>query len=217
MRLEAIQKPENHEEGCPTCGGAVCRRSYGEMHAGSFVLDGERVEIRRIPIDGFKDPIVLDEITQYFNGGLYRLWPSERYFSKGGSRLHRDVWEHAFGPIPTGRHIHHKDSNPKNNAIWNLECIEPAEHWSKPKVGNKGVSAKARLAAAEWHKSPEGREWHRQHAKKAQSWTKWKREPRSCIMCGATFDALIRKSGASQKYCNELCKTAHYRERQKAK
>lgn len=214
MRLEAIQKPENHEEGCPTCGGAICRRPYGEMHAGSFVLDGERVDIRRVPHEGYKDPIVLDEITQYFNGSLYRIWPSDRYFSKGGSRLHRDVWRAAFGPIPEGCHVHHRDSNPKNNALDNLECLPAAEHYAKPKNGR--ISDKARNAAAEWHRSPEGREWHRQQAVKSEGWKKWKREPKPCENCGAVFDALIRKSGASQRFCNELCKAAAYRKRQTA-
>src|SRR5258706_14810593 len=102
MWLEPIYKPEDHAEKCPTCRSGVRRRPHSEMHAGSFILDGERVEIRRTVAADFADPIVLDASTQYFDGGLYRRWPSERYYSRGGKKLHRDAWQGAFGKIPEG-------------------------------------------------------------------------------------------------------------------
>jgi HNH endonuclease len=44
-------------------------------------------------------------------------------------REHRLVWETAHGPIPPGGVIHHKDGNPSNNHIDNLELISSqAEH-----------------------------------------------------------------------------------------
>lgn len=220
MRLEAIHLAEDHENCCPTCGGGVRRRTYGEMHAGSFILDRERVEIRRGPQDGFADPIVLDALTQYFDGGLYRLWPGEAYYTRGGKKLHRHVWEDAFGPIPRGCHIHHRDGDPGNNALSNLECMDGREHLSHTWHATKdkrpsGFSDAARNAAAEWHRSEAGRLWHKRHAKRSKSWTKWKREPRDCRHCGKTFDCLIRANGHQQKYCSTNCKVAAYRERGK--
>jgi hypothetical protein len=188
------------------------------MYAGSFVQNGERVEIRREPIAGFQNPIVLDAITQYFDGGLYRRWPSDKYWSRGGKKLHRDVWRIAFGPIPDGCHIHHRDSNPANNAIENLECISASEHHSLTWWANehkhraRGFNQKARDKATEWHKSEAGRLWHRRHAERTKGWTKWKREPKPCLECGTEFDALVR-AGNAQKYCSENCKMAHYRKR----
>src|SRR5271169_6525226 len=41
---------------------------------------------------------------------------------------HRYVWEKAYGPIPAGHHIHHKDGNALNNNLSNLECIEASAH-----------------------------------------------------------------------------------------
>ena len=223
MWLDALQKPASDEAKCPTCGGAVCRRAYGEMHAGSYVLNGERVEIRRKPNEGFADPIVLDPITVYFDGGLYRRWPSERYWSRGGKKLHRDVWELAFGKIPAGCHIHHRDANPDNNSISNLECLQAAAHLSHTWRENRGKRApsehfgeKARRAAAEWHGSEEGRLWHRRHAKRSQSWTKWKREQKPCFGCGTIINALVRNSGHSQKFCSQVCKASDYRKRKAA-
>lgn len=220
MWLESISKPACNEERCPTCGGGVQRRPHGEMYAGSFILDGNRVEIRRKPNEGYGDPIVLDAITQYFDGGLYRVYPSSPYYARGGRLLHRAAWSDAFGEIPKGCHIHHKDSNPANNALSNLECVESREHLSRTwrdgarsKPGYKHFTDKARDAAAEWHRSEAGRLWHKRHAERSRSWEKWKREPKPCLHCGNTFEALVRKSGHSQVYCTTNCKSAAYNKR----
>jgi hypothetical protein len=120
MRLEAIPFTEGHAEKCVTCGSCVQRQEFGEMYAGASILNGERVEIRRKPRDGFANPIYLDPLTIYFDGGLYRKWPKQAYFSRGGKLIHREVWRDAFGAIPDGCHINHKDYNTANN---NLEVV----------------------------------------------------------------------------------------------
>ena len=130
MRLEAICEPADHTEKCPTCGSAVQRWTYGEVHGGSFISNGKRVDIRGTPPEGYADPIVLDAITQYFDGGLYRMFKGERYPSKGGKKLHLAVWTSVFGRVPSGCHIHHKDDHSLNNALGNLECMPTAEHSS---------------------------------------------------------------------------------------
>ena len=216
MWLESLSESSDHSEKCPTCGGHVQRRPYGEMHAGTQILDGHRVDIRKRPADGFADPVVLDPLVQYFDGGLYRIWPGERYFSRGGKRLHRDVWCAAFGPVPDGCHVHHRDGNTLQNALANLECVPKSEHLSGEwyKRGGTKFNAAARKNAAAWHRSDAGRLWHSRHAKRSQSWTKWRREPKPCEHCGAIMDALVRKSGNAQKYCNETCKALAYRARE---
>lgn len=222
MWLEAVQESEGHAQRCPCCGGPVQRRLYGEMYAGSFIHDGQRVEIRRVPSEGFIDCVVLDPLTQYFDGSLYRHWPSEMYYSCGGKKLHRDVWTSAFGPIPKGCHIHHKDSNPANNALSNLECVDASEHlsstWHRSRAAGllSPFGELAREKAADWHRSEAGRLWHSRHAKRTKSWTKWKREERECPNCRKPFNALVR-AGNSQKYCSEKCKMADYRKRNAAK
>ena len=232
MWLEAIHQSSCDEEKCLTCGGAVRKRVFGEMHAGSFLQDGIRVDMRRVPFDGYADPISLDPITQYFDGGLYRLWPSDKYLSRGGKKLHRDVWRIAFGAIPDGCHIHHRDGNPKNNCIANLECIPAKIHLSETwhKQPKRAFPQSARDAATAWHQSAEGRLWHKRHAERQQLWTKTTRTEQPCLHCGILFMALVRKQATSQKYCTTNCKvaayrargadkaaTARYRERQKAK
>lgn len=41
---------------------------------------------------------------------------------------HREVWEHHFGPIPSGFHVHHKDGNKLNNKLENLQILSQAAH-----------------------------------------------------------------------------------------
>ena len=110
--------------------------------------------------------------VQYFNGKPFRKHKGERYYSNGRTRMHRYVWEFYNGKIPKGYDIHHKDGNTDNNTIENLECITEEEHNRKHAEERKlrGVSEKQRqhLAhiqelAKQWHASPEGLEWHRQH------------------------------------------------------
>lgn len=214
MWLENVCESEDHSEKCPTCGGAVQRRAYGEMYAGAYVQDGERVEMRRTPFAGYADPIVLDPLTQYFDGGLFRMWPSEKYLSRGGKKLHRAVWESAFGDVPKGCHIHHIDSNPANNALSNLECLPAREHLSdRGQTNPGGISDLARERAKEWHKSDAGRLWHKRHAERSKGWLKWKREEKNCPVCGDLFQALVRKSGCTQIYCSNNCKATAYRRR----
>lgn len=231
MWLEAVPESASDACKCPTCGSGVRRREYGEMHAGSYVQDGIRVDIRREPNAGFIDPVSLDPLTQYFNGGLYRIYPSDRYYSRGGKKLHRDVWRSAFGDIPARCHIHHRDSIPSNNALANLECLDSTEHLSltwHAQERDQHFTQNARDKAADWHGSEAGRLWHKQHAEKHKAWTKWKREPMPCQHCAKTFDGLVR-AGNPQRYCSDSCKvaayrargadaraTARYRERQKA-
>lgn len=45
--------------------------------------------------------------------------------------LHRYIWEKHRGKIPPGHGIHHKDNNPANNKLSNLECLTIGEISSK--------------------------------------------------------------------------------------
>ena len=215
MWLEALPKPEADAPCCPTCGGGVRKRVHGEMHAGSYLLDGQRVEIRRVPASGFADPISLNARAQYFDGRIYKLWPSSVYF-RNQTWLHRAVWEAAFGKIPAGCHIHHRNENETDNRLENLECVPAAEHMSHSsrrshEKGHPGIGDLARSKAAEWHRSEAGREWHRQHANKSKGWLKWKRVDGPCDWCGKIFQKLVRGNGRAQRWCHPNCKAAAYR------
>ena len=156
--------------------------------------------------------------SQEFNGKIYHRYKGERYFSRGTHRLHRVVWEFYNGEIPEGCHIHHKDENPANNAIENLELMQRTSHLSlhsQERIKDEGElkkmrenMAKACECAKAWHHSEEGRKWHSQHSKEQCE----KRKPRKflCDCCGKEFETKnIRISG--NHFCSNNCKSKYRR------
>ncbi len=49
---------------------------------------------------------------------------------KGDFYQNRFMWEQIYGPIPNGFEVHHKDDNPRNDRISNLELIAESDHRS---------------------------------------------------------------------------------------
>ena len=167
-------------------------------------------------------PIRPDTVRIVFEGVPYFRYPNSKrrenrsYFNGGSGRiLHRAIWEHHYGPIPAGNHIHHRDGNPLNNALENLECLPAAKHlsdhaakvWAEP--GRRAAAAKrlrARNATGEmhvWYKTPEGLEKRRQAG--AKSWDGRKPVKHICAHCGVEYESL-RPDRA--KFCTLACKAA---------
>jgi hypothetical protein len=65
-----------------------------------------------------------------FNGAKYTLRNTGYFGRTDGERtlLHRDMWEHAHGPIPNGWDVHHLDGNRLHNHLDNFECLSKAKH-----------------------------------------------------------------------------------------
>lgn len=179
-----------------------------------------------------KDGLVVDSV--YFNGYKYNRYPNStspthrRYYTRsGGQSLHRAVWEFANGAIPDGWHIHHKDGNFLNNQLDNLECIPKAEHFEHHR---EDITARSKTKehlghlnfirgkAAEWHRSEEGRAWHRSHAYAtlSKTWTApkvLKEYDITCKKCSKLFIANAR----SARFCSTDCWSKDYNERRRAK
>lgn len=78
--------------------------------------------------------------TIVYNGKKYNRYPdSDRrqlrvYYWKHDTwkgspiPLHRQIWIDIYGPIPDKHSIHHKDGNPENNFIENLEMLSSRDH-----------------------------------------------------------------------------------------
>ena len=162
-------------------------------------------------------PVVISETIQEFDGArYYRCGP---YFQRRGSRLHRVVWEWHHGTIPDGTHIHHKDGDRTNNAPDNLECLDAQEHLGGRHGGDsaergKHSISKARRAAAEWHRSEQGREWHSEHYDRHIRPIMGKRVPARCQECGGEY--LVSAAKVKQgKYCSGACKARALRKRRR--
>ena len=128
-------------------------------------------------------PTRISDTKAEFNGKTYyRLGGPGGYFKNDGKSLHRAVWTYYNGPIPEGHHIHHKDHNKENNDLSNLECIQGSAHMSmhgKENMNGRGYPKACLDAAAEWHRSEEGRKWHKERTLKPKEKTL-----KPCVQCG---------------------------------
>ena len=78
---------------------------------------------RIVKADGYNE-----EKYKFFNGMRFTRQEDGHYRGYHGKYLHRAVWEHYNGSIPKGYVTHHKDFNPSNNDIKNLEILTKSEH-----------------------------------------------------------------------------------------
>jgi hypothetical protein len=152
----------------------------------------------------------------YFDGYKFTRDDKTGYYlnSTIRQRLHRYVWEFYNGPIPKGYHIHHKDFNRANNDISNLQLLSLEEHeklhgeahradedfhiWARTNLAKT-----ARPKASEWHKSVEGREWHKKQFEKSRSKIFIERDF-ICENCGKPFKSTQTES----RFCSNSCKSA---------
>ena len=156
-----------------------------------------------------------------FNGRWYYRYPEakqanhRRYYSshakwKSTPRLlHRDVWEFYNGPIPDGHHVHHESGDFNDNRPGNLMCLSEAAHWVEHRDERSARSStekhlkhleNIRESAKAWHSSPEGREWHRQHAR--ESILGRDLPEQACLICGTMYNPIINRPGM----CSDECK-----------
>lgn len=147
-------------------------------------------------------------------------WCDKSYYRPGASHtqagvksLHQEIWQDAYGPIPAGHEIHHRDGNPINNALENLECLTPeahakhhAENISEGRMEElrKGMD-RARIAASAWHRSEEGRAWHRTIA--TMPWENAEYRDYNCQQCGKGYQSRETQKDHS-RFCSNACKSA---------
>lgn len=153
-----------------------------------------------------------------FEGKKYRL--SGSYYrrhvwgAQGPSNLHRAIWASANGPIPDGHDVHHKDGDTFNNALDNLALIESRQHVREHTLERiaagelKPPTPAALQAAAEWHATPEGIEWHKKAG--VDSWKSRKWHLCECQNCGGKF---MSPYPARAKWCHLNCKMEALRKR----
>lgn len=163
-----------------------------------------------------------------FNKIVYRRYPNSKnesdrkYFrcGKGDVRrgygyLHRDVWVYHHGWIPESYHVHHRDGDPGNNRLANLEVLTPEEHSRRHPFtparleGLRENLDAARVKASEWHRSAEGREWHREHGREV--WRNRAEHERICGHCGKKYRTKV--TGKQPKYCSLNCRAYARRKR----
>lgn len=135
-------------------------------------------------------------------------------------RLHRYVWITTYGEIPPGFDVHHKDEDKGNNGPDNLNLMTNPNHMKHHmeiimtdhvEERREKFLKHAHPAAAEWHRSEEGREWHTGH------WHDYL-EPKfheivkkNCVVCGTEYDVSVIFEYKSM-FCSKKCKAKYRRD-----
>ncbi len=126
--------------------------------------------------------------TIEFDGVIYTEQSKGYYTASRGGKivtLHNAVWTAANGPVPPKHLIHHRDENPANNALSNLQCVSSQEH--------------NRL-----HERDFGSTAYRNARRKLAAEIRWAAQTssgRPCSACGVIFYAVWGK----RKTCSPAC------------
>lgn len=170
------------------------------------------------------DPSNPPDLIEFEGVAYRRMGGARRYYlsqsttnagRKGAKGLHVAIWESANGkPVPQGFEVHHCDNDVFNFDADNLECLPFKVHRALPRTFSAAVAAhldEIRPLASAWHKSDEGREWHRnvtsQSLDKARA-AKATTPPRPggvCCWCGSGFTFKNRR----KVYCGSVCQLQH--------
>jgi hypothetical protein len=162
-------------------------------------------------MDKHPDRIVFEGLVYRLSGNYYRR---HQWGKPGPTNLHRAIWEKHHGPVPDDCEIHHRDGDPFNNDLANLECVNASEHQrqhttERQRAGLlKPPSDFCLERAAEWHASPEGLEWHSQNGKAC--WVNKKWHDVRCQQCGQAFATPFPERA---KWCHLNCKMENMRQR----
>lgn len=165
-----------------------------------------------------------DRKSAIYDGYKFRQDPKTGYYLSSKKtdlgkreRLHCYVWRKHYGIIPKGYQVHHKDHNKSNNDISNLELLTVAEHRKRhfDEMSDSGkaerkeiMKNKALPKAIMWHKSEQGREWH----KKKYLVDAEKLHQKCSFVCLACGNEYIAEITGNNKFCSNKCKSKYRRE-----
>jgi len=164
------------------------------------------------------EPIEYKDGYAFFDGHKFRQDSKSGYYLSTTKinmirkRLHVYVWEKFNGLVPKGYNIHHFDENKNNNQIENLMCMTNHEHhvWHAKHDRDRMLPIwrksydQARIAAAEWHRSDEGR---KVNSITHQGIKYQKQYVKKCTVCGKSYRTALKRS----KFCSPNCQSTYRR------
>lgn len=126
-------------------------------------------------------------------------------------RLHVYIWEYYNGKSPKGFEVHHKEGKGKNDIEY-LQLLSKSDHMKlhslietdeRKEKKRKNLEENARPKASEWHKSEEGRKWHKKHYERFKSKLQTK-HIKVCDFCNKKYETIQENS----RFCSGKCKSA---------
>ena len=155
----------------------------------------------------------------YFNNETFTRDDKTGYFlttsnnKHAGRRLHRAVWEFHNTKIPKGYEVHHIDHDKSNNEIGNLQLLTVEEHRrlhgkeasdEERRARRDNMLSNAVPAAAEWHSSDIGKQWHREQYQRTKD-RLHAEETLICQQCGKEYKGV---NNGRNRFCSNVCKSA---------
>lgn len=158
--------------------------------------------------------------TIILDGHKFTKTQDRKYYYNSTLRkhLHQYVYEKEYGKVKKGNEVHHKDFNTENNDISNLEEITSLDHHEIHK-NNMSEDVKKKLRknmienvvpkAVAWHKSEEGKKWHKKNYERNKEVLRRKIST-ICECCGKEYTATDNGNG---KFCSNKCKSKNRRDK----
>lgn len=147
------------------------------------------------------------ETFRRYSATSYFMPSRQAYYQRGIEALHREVYKHEVGPIPDGWDIHHIDRDPASNGVANLVAMPVDEH-HRLHNAEHGFSPQARAAQHAWHRSEDGRAFHRQNGRRI--WENRAAVDVVCQQCGNTYST--KRVWSKRDLCSDRCRAVWNRE-----
>lgn len=167
--------------------------------------DFERHRIDVLEKDLTSPPVaeIIDDNHQSFNGLKYGRGSSTKHLTHNNF-IHRVIFQYYYGDIPNGYDIHHKDLNPTNNDISNLQMLTKSEHAAIhigvniPKEYICEFCGKKFIATSKLPAKFCSRKCLAAHRRKTKGIPHYHK---NCLVCGKSFVTTNNR----QKYCSKEC------------
>lgn len=122
------------------------------------------------------------------------------------THLHRVIYLEEVGPIPDGFEVHHRDEDPLNNAVSNLELLTGTEH-RKRHHAERLRSYVCRKCGVEFQsRAAQGAVYCSQKCRNAIRTVHGKVRTLMCIRCGLDFTT----TQTCQRFCSRECAKGAY-------
>lgn len=169
-------------------------------------IERHRVEI--LARDFFDPPKAeqIDANHQKFDGMIYRRTKTGHYAKV--TSIHQAVWNYFVGELVTGNEIHHKNSNPEDNDLSNLQSLTKAEHRRIHNLNAPTRLSKCKMCGKEFATRSAGKTLAKFCSDKCRDAYKFLSkesavfEERICVICGKKYKTEKR---STSKTCSRKC------------